>query len=196
MSRGRDRRRSQWPVTRMSLIGALPLALGEVTMVGRLALTAAMLTMLAGCQTPRQHPSTPSITDWKSVTQRMKALQPSLHAEIERCREETKQSGMFALKQCMTDADFAANQSAGYPYMDLVDQYRIQVLQAAEKYDRGEITDSKFKSEEAAASAAWRLSDQRRFAREQATDPRDFFARASDSGVSRGAAASPSWEWR
>ena len=182
------------------LVGARPLAFGEVTMVGRLALTAAMLTMLAGCQTPQQHPSMPSITDWKSVTQRMKALQPSLHAEIERCREETRQSGMFALKQCMTDADFTANHTAGYPYMDLVDQYRIQVLRAAERYDRGEITDSRFKSEEAAASAAWNLSDQKRFDgefdREQATDPRDFFSRASDSGVSRRAAMSPSSEWR
>ena len=169
-------------------------------MVGRLTLIAAMLTMLAGCQTSQQHASTPSITDWKSVTQRMKALQPSLQAEIERCREETKQSGMFALEQCMTDADFTANQAAGYPYMDLVDQYRIQVLRAAEKYDRGEIGDAKFKSKEAEASAAWNLSDQKRFDREfdreQATDPRDFFSWASDSGVSRREAASPSWEWR
>jgi len=124
----------------------------------------------------------------------MKALQPSLHAEIERCREETRQSGMFALKQCMTDADFSANQAAGYPYMDLVDRYRIQVLQAAEKYDRGEISDLKFKSEEAEASAAWNLSDQKRFDREQATEPREFFSRASDSGVSRREAASPSSE--
>jgi hypothetical protein len=139
-------------------------------MVGRLALTAAMLTMLAGCQTSQQHASTPSITDWKSVTQRMKALQPGLHAEIERCSEETKQSGMFALEQCMNDADFTANQTAGYPYMDLVDQYRIRVLQAAEKYDRGEISDSKFKSERAEASAAWNLSDQKRFDGEQAAE--------------------------
>ena len=178
------------------LIGARPIAFGEVPMVGRLALTAAMLTMLAGCQTSQQHASTPSITDWKSVTQRMKALQPSLHAEIEKCSEETKQSGVFALEQCVADADFSARQTAGYPYMDLVDEYRIQVLQAAEKYDRGEIGDSKFKSEEAEASAAWNLSDQRRFDREQATDPRDFFSWASDSGVSRREAASPSWEWR
>src|SRR6266581_9523842 len=117
-------------------------------MVGRLALTAAMLTMLAACQTSQQDSSPPSITDWKRVTQRMKAVQPSLHAEIDRCSEEIKQSGMFALEQCMTDADFIANQAAGYPYMDLVDQYRIQVLQAAEKTDRGDISDSKFKSEE------------------------------------------------
>jgi hypothetical protein len=178
------------------LIGARPLAFGEVPMLGRLALTAAMLTMFAGCQTSQQHAPTPSITDWKSVTQRMKALQPSLHAEIKRCREETKQSSMFALKQCMTDADFTADQTAGYPYMDLVDQYRIQVLQAAERYDRGEITDSRFKSEEAVASAAWNLSDQERFDREQATQPRDLFARASDSGVSRRETASPSSEWR
>jgi hypothetical protein len=139
-------------------------------MVGRLALTAAMLTMLAGCQTSQQPAPTPSITDWKGVTQRMKALQPSLHAEIERCSEETKESGMLALKECMTDADFIANQTAGYPYMDLVDEYRIQVLQAAEKYDRGEISDSKFKSEEAEASAARNLSDQDRFDREQAAE--------------------------
>jgi hypothetical protein len=178
------------------LIGARPLAFGEVPMLGRLALTAAMLTMFAGCQTSQQHAPTPSITDWKSVTQRMKALQPSLHAEIERCREETKQSGTFALKQCMTDAGFTANQTAGYPYMDLVDQYRIQVLQAAERYDGSEITDSRFKSEEAAASAAWNLPDQERFDREQATQPRDLFARASDSGVSRRETASPSAEWR
>ena len=165
-------------------------------MVGRLALTAAMLTMLAGCQASQQHASTPSITDWKSVTQRMKAVQPNLHAEIDRCSEETKQSGMFALEQCMTDADFIANQAAGYPYMDLVDRYRIQVLQAAEKYDRGEISDSKLKSERAEASAAWNLSDQKRFDREQATEPREFFSRASDSGVSRRETASPYWEWR
>jgi len=165
-------------------------------MVGRLTLIAAMLTMLAGCQTSQQHAPTPPVTDWEKVTQRMQALQPSLHAEIERCSEETKESGMLALKECMTDADFAANQTAGYPYMDLVDQYRIQVLQAAEKYDRGEIGDSKFKSEEAEASAAWNLSDQKRFDREQAADPRDFFSWASDSGVSRREAASPSWEWR
>ena len=76
--------------------------------------------------------------------------------------------------------------------MDLVDQYRIQVLQAAEKYDRGEISGSKFKSEEAAASAVWNLSDQTRFAGEQATDPRDFFLGATESGVLRREAASPS----
>jgi hypothetical protein len=139
-------------------------------MVGRLALTAAMLTMLAGCQTSQQPTPTPSSTDWKSVTQRMKALQPSLHAEIERCSEETKQSGMLALEECMTDADFIANQTAGYPYMDLVDEYRIQVLQAAEKYDRGEISDSKFKTATAEASAARNLSDQKRFDSEQAAE--------------------------
>ncbi len=139
-------------------------------MVGRPALTAAMLTMLAGCQTSQQHASTPSITDWKGVTQRMEALQPSLDAEIERCSEETKQSGMFALEQCTADADFLAHRTAGYPYMDLVDRYRIQVLQAAEKYDRGEISDSKFKSERAEASAAWNLSDQKRFDSEQAAE--------------------------
>ena len=100
----------------------------------------------------------------------MKALQPSLHAEIERCRVGTKQSGMFALEECMTDADFMARQTAGYPYMDLVDQYRIRVLQAAEKYDRGEISDAKFKSERAEASAAWNVSDQKRFDGEQAAE--------------------------
>ena len=163
-------------------------------MVGRLALTVAMLTMLAGCQTSQQPAPTPSITDWKSVTQRMKALQPSLHAEIERCSEETKESGMFPLEQCIADADFTALQTAGYPYMDLVEEYRIHVLRAAEKYDRGEISDLKFKSEEAEASAAWNLSDQKRFDREQATEPREFFSRASDSGVSRREAASPSSE--
>jgi hypothetical protein len=176
----------------MFFIFARPLALGEVAMFGRLALIAAMLTVLTGCQPPQQHASTSPMTDWKSVTQRMKALQPSLHAEIERCGEETEQSGMFALKQCTTEADFDANRTAGYPYMDLVDRYRIQVLQAAEKYDRGEINDSKFKNEEAAASAAWKLSDQKRFDGEQASDPRDFFLGASDSGVLRREAASPS----
>jgi hypothetical protein len=74
------------------------------------------------------------------------------------------------LEQCVADADFSARQTAGYPYMDLVDQYRIQVLQAAEKYDRGEISDSKFKSEKAEASAAWNLSDQKRFDTEQAAE--------------------------
>ena len=139
-------------------------------MVGRLTLIAAMLTMLAGCQTSQQHAPTPPVTDWEKVTQRMQVLQPSLHAEIEKCSEETKQSGMFALEQCVADADFSARQTAGYPYMDLVDQYRIQVLQAAEKYDRGEISDSKFKSEKAEASAAWNLSDQKRFDTEQAAE--------------------------
>ncbi len=133
-------------------------------MVGRLTLIAAMLTILAGCQTSQQHAPTPP------VTERMQVLQPSLHAEIEKCSEETKQSGMFALEQCVADADFSARQTAGYPYMDLVDQYRIQVLQAAEKYDRGEISDSKFKSEKAEASAAWNLSDQKRFDTEQAAE--------------------------
>src|SRR5437764_15233727 len=57
------------PGTRMFLIFARPLAPGEVTMVGRLALIAAVLTMLTGCQAPRQHASMPPITDRKRVTQ-------------------------------------------------------------------------------------------------------------------------------
>src|SRR5260221_1528024 len=127
-------------------------------MVGRLTLIAAMLTMLAGCQTSQQPAPTPSITDWEKVTQRMQALQPSLHAEIEKCSEETKQSGVFALEQCVADADFTARQTAGNPYMDLVDQYPIQVLQAAQKYDRVQIHDSKFNSDNADAASAWNMS--------------------------------------
>src|SRR5258708_13207096 len=102
-------------------------------MVGRLTLIAAMLMMLAGCQTSQQPAPTPSITDWEKVTQRMQALQPSLHAEIEKCSEETKQSGVFTLEQCVADADFSAPQTAGHPYMHLVHPYRIQMPQATPK---------------------------------------------------------------